>query len=282
MKRRRFLASALAAGAACATRGGTGRAFRHAACNGTWEGWAFADVCRDAREAGYGALEIAPATVASARPEELARAMRAEGLACAGFHALLAGTELHATTPDRARRERTWEALRRLADRCREAGGRFLVFGSGKQRGAVDGSTREDATSRLVEGLAGLSGRGVEVLIEPLKAPFSDVVNTLDEAADVVRRVGRPDVASMIDCRHATGEASDPAALVRRHAAILRHVHVNEADGRRPGTGRFPFGPLLGALRGIGYEGWLSLEVFDFSEGGPRIARESIAYLERF
>lgn len=275
--RRAFLSGALAL-AACGPRREEA-AFRHAVCNETWPGLSFEETCRDAREAGYEALEIAPATVEGRRPAELARALRNEGLACVGLHALLAGSEFHATTPDAALRARAWDRLRRLTALSREIGGLFLVFGSGKQRSTTGGSTREDATSRFIEGLAGLSGRGVEVLVEPLKPPFSDVVNTLAEAAEVVRRVDRPDVAAMIDCRHSTGEREPADVLVRRHAAILRHVHVNEADGRRPGTGRFAYAPLLGALRSIGYRGWLSLEVFDFSEGGPRIARGSIAHL---
>jgi sugar phosphate isomerase/epimerase len=280
IERRALLSGALAL-AACGPRREPA-AFRHAACNETWEGASFEEACRDARAAGYEALEIAPATVEGRRPAELARAMRDQGLACVGLHALLAGTAFHATAPDAALRARTWEHLRRLADLCREIGGRFLVFGSGKQRSRTGGSTRRDATARFAEGLAGLAGRGVGILVEPLKPPFSDVVNTLDEAADVVRRVGHPDVAAMIDCRHSTGEPEAADVLVRRHAGILRHVHVNEADGRRPGTGRFDYGRLLAALREVGYPGWLSLEVFDFAEGGPAIARASIAHLRSF
>jgi sugar phosphate isomerase/epimerase len=277
MDRRAFLAGSLSL-AACRS-GREPFRFRHAVCTETWPGASFEEVCRDSRDAGYEALELAPAAAEGRRPAEIAAAMRDHGLACVGFHALLAGTGLHATTPDAALRGRAWERRRRLADLCGEIGGRFLVFGSGKERSTTAGSTREDATARLVEGLASLAARGVEPLIEPLKPSFSDVVNTLEEAVDVARRAG---VSTMLDCRHSTGEVHSPGALVRRHAAWIRHVHVNEPDGRRPGTGGFDFAELLKALRDVDYPGWLSLEVFDFAEGGPRIARASLAHLRRF
>ena len=71
---------------------------------------------------------------------------------------------------------------------------------------------------------------------------------------------------------HATHTTS--RATVRRHAVLvdryfdlIRHVHINEMDGRHPGTGFYDFKPVLQVLARRGYAGWLSLEVFDFSAG---------------
>ena len=52
-------------------------------------------------------------------------------------------------------------------------------------------------------------------------------------------------------------------------------------DWRHPGQGEYDFKPVLGVLKQRGYNGWISLEVFDFSPGAETIARESIDYLRK-
>jgi sugar phosphate isomerase/epimerase len=99
----------------------------------------------------------------------------------------------------------------------------------------------------------------------------------------VVRKIASPAVQTMIDCRQtaALGTAVDVVVLISRHHEHIEHVHVNERDGRHPGTGDFPFETLLGALRKASYRGWLSLEVFNFEAGGARIARETVEFMRK-
>jgi sugar phosphate isomerase/epimerase len=297
-KRRRDF---LRAGAALAffprlTAGAERTPFRLAVCNETFAGWSFAEACRGAREAGFTGLEIAPftlspdpASLSSARRAELKTIMAGEGLVAIGLHALLTAPKgLHVTTPDAALRARSWGYLRSLVDLCGDLGdGGLLVFGSGKARSTTGGATRAEAAGRIEEGLARLAphaeARGVRVVLEPLARPYSDVLNTLDETVAVVRRIASPAVRTMIDCRQtaALGTAVDVAALISRHHEHVEHVHVNERDGRHPGTGDFPFETLLAALRKVSYRGWLSLEVFNFEAGGARIAGETAQFMRK-
>jgi sugar phosphate isomerase/epimerase len=76
-------------------------------------------------------------------------------------------------------------------------------------------------------------------------------------------------------------EETEPhEALVDRHFSLIRHVHVNEMDGRHCGTGDYDFKPVLSVLRRRNYGGWVSLEAFDFTPGAERLANESLRYLE--
>jgi sugar phosphate isomerase/epimerase len=107
------------------------------------------------------------------------------------------------------------------------------------------------------------------------------VVNTLAEAASIVRQIGSPAIQTMFDTHNAVDEIEPHASLIEKYFDVIRHVHVNEMDGKHPGMGAYDFKPLLTALERLGYKGWVSLEAFDFSFGAERIARESIDYLNR-
>lgn len=267
--------------------------FRHAICNEAFEKFAFADACRAIRQAGYGGIEIAPFTLAedpaaipASQRSEYRSILESEGLHFAGLHWLMVSPKgLHVTTPDAALRARSWRHIRNLIDLCADLGpGGVMVFGSPRQRATTDGLNREEATRHFVEGLAGVAPhgaeRGVTILVEALPRGQCDVVQTLDEAAAIVREINSPGVRTMFDTHNAIDEKEPHAVLLERHYNVIRHVHVNELDGRHCGAGSYDFKPILSVLRRHNYAGWVSLEAFDFTPGAEKLANDSLRYLE--
>ncbi|MBI2497382.1 MAG: sugar phosphate isomerase/epimerase, partial [Opitutae bacterium] len=57
------------------------------------------------------------------------------------------------------------------------------------------------------------------------------------------------------------------------------HVHANDENLQGPGFGAVDFKPILRSLAGVGYRGFVSVEVFDFSAGPETTARRSLEYL---
>jgi len=267
--------------------------FRHAICNEAFETWPFAGACRAIRTAGYTGIEIAPFTLAE-NPSDITAPQRreyrdviqSEGLTFVGLHWLLVGPKgLHVTGPDAEVRKRSWGHVDRLIDLCADLGpGGVMVFGSPKQRSTTGGLTRAEATRNYVDGLRGVAPhaleRGVTVLVEALPVAQSDVVQTLDEAVSIVNQIGCPSVRSMFDVHNAIDENEPHRALVDRHFDYIRHVHVNELDGRHCGAGSYDFKPVFEVLRRRNYAGWISLEAFDFTAGAERLANESLRHLE--
>jgi len=205
---------------------------------------------------------------------------------CAWPHSLLTAPrgELHVTTPHEALRNRSWDYFRRLVDLYADLGdGGMMIFGSGRQRRTVDSSSVEDATQRLRDGLAGVayhcSERGVMVLPETLAPHPCDVLTSLEQTVAMVREIGHPAVQTMFDTHNAVAEEVPHDQLIKQHADLIHHVHINEMDGRHPGTGSYDFSVPMQALKDIGYTGWLSLEVFQFEPSGEEIARASSRYL---
>jgi sugar phosphate isomerase/epimerase len=262
-------------------------------CNEAFDKWSFPEACKAIRKAGYAGIEIAPytlaedpATVSSGARREYRSAMEGEGLAFVGLHWLMVSPKgLHVTTPDSSVRQRGWQHVHSLIDLCADLGEKgLMVFGSPYQRATRDGASREDATRYFVEGLASAAPhameRSVTILLEALPKAQCDVVQTLDEAATLVREINSPSVRTMFDTHNAVDEVEPHPVLVERHYDLIRHVHVNEMDGGHCGTGTYDFKPVLGLLRRRRYPGWVSLEAFDFSPGPERIANESLRYLE--
>jgi D-psicose/D-tagatose/L-ribulose 3-epimerase len=268
--------------------------FRHSTCNEAFEKWPFADACKTIRRVGYTGIEIAPFTLAE-RPTDVTAAqrreyrdiMQSEGLTFVGLHWLMISPKgLHVTTPDDDLRRRSWQHIRDLTDLCADLGpDGVLVFGSPKQRSTTGGLTREQATRNYIDGLASVAphaaDRGVTILVEALPIDQADVILSLEEAAGIVREIDSPGVRSMFDVHNAINEAEPHAGLVDRWFDYIRHVHVNELDGKHCGAGTYDFKPLLEMLRRRNYQGWISLEAFDFSYGAERLVEESLRHLER-
>lgn len=266
--------------------------FRHAICNEIFKNWDFAKACRFIKETGYEGIEIAhftladdPAGISVAQRHEYKTIIEGSGLTFVGLHWLMvAPAGLHVTTPDRPLRERSWRHIDHLIDLCADLGPNgVMVFGSPKQRGTTGGSTREEATGRFVEGLAGVAShaqeRGVKLLVEALPIEQTDVVLTLAEAAEIVRQIGSPAIQTMFDTHNAVDEKEPHDELVDRYFDVIRHVHVNEMDGGHCGTGDYDFKPLFRILKKRNYRGWVSLEAFQFEPGAEAIARGSLNYL---
>jgi len=274
------------------------RLFRHSICNEVFEGWGFAESCKAIRRAGYDGIEIAPftlneypATITASQRAEYRRIMREEGLVFVGLHWLMVAPKgLHVTTPDDALREKSWRHIHDLVDLCADLADDqsekgILVFGSPKQRTSTGGLTPAQATRHYVHGLAGVASRaaanGVTILVEALPSADSDIVNTVAEAAVIVNEIGSPAIQTMFDTHNAADERKPHGEVLNEYFDLIRHVHINEMDGRHPGTGDYDFLPIFQTLHRRNYKGWLSLEVFDFSAGAETIANGSLRYVEK-
>lgn len=266
-------------------------------CNEMFEGWDLDRQFRFIAETGYQGVELAPFTVAkqvtdvpAARRREIAGLAREHELEVIGLHWLLVGPEgMYITDPDPAVRQRTTEYLKELMRFCADIGGRVLVFGSPNQRNLKEGVTRERARAWLIDSfsdaLTVAEDAGVTLCLEPLPPPESSFVLTTTEALDVIRAVDHPRLRLVLDVKSMSGEqrlTGEPVPdIIRRVGRNVSHVQANDANLGYPGSGEIDFVPIFSALHDVGYDGYVSVEVFDFSPGPETIARESIAYLRR-
>lgn len=264
-----------------------------AICNETFQDWPFERAFGFARELGYTGVEFAPFTIhnnayeiTAERRSEVRRQAEAAGLEVVGLHWLLAFTEgYYLTSPDPEVRCKTCGYLGELARLCRDLGGQTMVLGSPKQRNLLPGVTLDEAMQHAADVLRGLMPTleecGVVLAVEPLGPEEGDFLLTADAALQLIQMVDSPHCRLHLDVKAMSSESKPIPEIIRDGAAYLQHFHANDPNRQGPGMGQVDFRPILQTLRQVGYQGWVSVEVFDYTPGVEALASQSIEYLNR-
>ena len=268
---------------------------KFALCNEMFEGRDMAEVCSTASRLGYHGIEIAPFTlsrsaedITAEQKRELRRAVRDNGLEVVGLHWLFAGPDgLHITTTDDAIWGRTRDYLSCLLDLCGELGGKVLVLGSPKQRSLVAGQTKEGAWKRAADALSSVLDKAAKldatICLEPLSPVETDFINTVSEGMEMVRQINHPNLKIHLDVKAMCSEGTPVPDIIRSvRGEDVGHFHVNDSNLYGPGMGDVDYRPIAQAINDIGWDKWLSVEVFKYDPDPETIAQKSIEYLRRF
>lgn len=264
---------------------------KYAICNELYGDWPFEKAFAHAAKLGYQGVEIAPFTihkdafaVSAEKRTEIRQCAREHGLEIIGLHWLLAKTEgLHLTTADAATRKRTSDYLAELARLCRDLGGSVMVFGSPPQRNLQAGVTQQQATDHAVEIFKSiapvLAQCGVTLVLEPLGPEETDFMQTAESAIAIMAAVDSPNVRLHLDVKAMSTESKSIPDILRSSQDSLAHFHANDPNRQGPGMGDVDFEPIFKTLKEIQYDGWVSVEVFDYQPGIDALAKQSIDYM---
>ena len=262
-------------------------------CNEMFENWNLEDVMESAKSIGYDGVEIAPFTICDNVKEvsaegrkDIAEKAGSIGIDIVGLHWLLVKPEgLYINHPDESIRRETYQYLQELTRFCGDIGGKVMVIGSPKQRNVVEGITYERAWELAKDSfkrcLPTAEEKGVTLCIEALAPEETDFINTVDEALRMVDEIDHPRFKAILDVKAMSTEGKDIPEIIRRAEGRFGHVHANDANKLGPGFGDTDFRPIAKALRDTGYDGYVSVEVFDFSPGPVNIAKKSLKYLNQ-
>jgi sugar phosphate isomerase/epimerase len=266
---------------------------KFAICNELFENWTWENVCAFTRQLGYTGLEVSPFTLADSaeqvtpqRRRELREIAAANGTEVLGLHWLLVKPPgLYITHPDESIRRRTSDYFAQLVHLCADLGGKVMIVGSPKQRSLLPGVSREQAIQWTIDcfrpSLGACADRGVTYAFEPLGPAETNFINTAAEAIELCRLIDHPNFKINLDVKAMSSEPKPIPDVIRGAKGYIAHVQVNDPNLLGPGMGDVKYEPIIAALREVGYDGWLSVEAFDFKPGPERIARESIRYLWR-
>ena len=195
------------------------------------------------------------------------------------------------TFNDASGRIRMLEDFRRLC-RVAEAIGceTILVVPSPRPKRVSDTAIERESVRVLRELSRIAKPHGVRLAYEFLG--FADcTVNSLAQCATIVEKVARPNVGLVLDTFHFFAGGSTLASIRKVDPRHIFMVHLNDVERapRRkmhdalrlyPGKGIIPLRGILRELRGIGYTGKMSVEIFRpqyWSRSPLQVARQARA-----
>ena len=115
------------------------------------------------------------------------------------------------------------------------------------------------------------------------------LLETTDQYLEVAERLNAPSIGLNFDVGHAFCVSEDLPRSIAKLAPHIRHYHLEDIAASRvhhhlvPGTGAIDFAEVVAAIRGTGYDGWLTVELYPFLDDpdarGTRCASRSCAPL---
>jgi sugar phosphate isomerase/epimerase len=229
-----------------------------------WDG--LADGFARAAGLGFDAVEIFPAAAEDLDAREIKRLCAAHNLkvAAIGTGAGWVKHKLRLTDPDPAVRRRAQDFIAAIVD---FAGGFGAPAILGSMQGRWEGGvTREQALSWLAGALEQLGPRaaaqGVPLLYEFLNRYETNLFNRVADSLEFLKTLRTQNVKLLCDLFHMNIEEPDLAAALRLAGPKLGHIHFADSNRRAIGLGHTDMKPVMAALRDVGYDGYLSAEVF--------------------
>jgi sugar phosphate isomerase/epimerase len=236
--------------------------------------------CRKAKELGYDAIELfAPSAEGLG---DLEQCLKDHGLrlAAMGTGAGAVLRKLTLTSPDAEVRRQGRDFINGIIDFA----GRFgapAILGSmqGRWGGGVDRTTALNFMRPALEEFGERAKKaGTTFLLEPLNRYEGNVVNTLGDAAELIRSLSTRNVSILADLFHMNIEEQDLCAALRGAAGLIAHVQLADSNRRPAGHGHTDFHAIAATLASIGYKGYLSAEALPWPDpdAAARLAIDGI------
>ena len=237
----------------------------------------------DGVEIGCAAPHAWPAYLSKERRKELRNLLDGCGLEAVSLLPTPGGGPgFNPASPLPEERDATVHYYNEVIDLALDLGAQKVLYIAGWQ---IFGTSRQQAWDRSKDCLDRIASyadkKGITIVVEPTAAA-TNLIETADDAMELMRSVARDNVKVMFDTLHALYRNEIPADYIRAMREDLVHVHVSDSDRVIPGEGRVDWIGLMRALNECGYDGYLTMEIgLDSRTADPdQIARTALKFLK--
>jgi len=163
--------------------------------------------------------------------------------------------------------EKAIEHLKMAIDKTAQMGAEALsgvIYGGIGQRTGVPPTQSEyDNITRVLEAASVHAKKcGIELGVEAVNRYENHLINTAQQAVDLIERVGADNIFVHLDTYHMNIEEKGAANGILAAREHLKYIHLSESDRGTPGYGNVPWDVIYGALAAINYKGALAMESF--------------------
>jgi sugar phosphate isomerase/epimerase len=123
---------------------------------------------------------------------------------------------------------------------------------------------------------------GIDVGIECEPGLFLEYA---EELANTIRELDHPRLGANLDIGHSQVLGEDLAGAIHTLADRIWNLHVEDIPGRKhyhliPGEGTLPWGEVIGALKEIDYQRYLTVELYTHTADPQAAAEKSFEFLK--
>ncbi len=141
---------------------------------------------------------------------------------------------------------------------------KMLVFGSGKAREIPDGYPSDKAYGELLRSADIFSDvaakYGQTLALEPLRKKECNIINTVAEGADFVRKVAKNNFRLLADFYHVS-ESGEDFKAIEQNSDIIAHLHISSRERSIiKDSDRGYISEIAALLKKINYSGAISYE----------------------
>ena len=247
-----------------------------------YRGRSMEETLQDIAVIGYEGVELFLREPESLDRAQLEKILEKTGLevCCVGTVPIAVQDRLTLTDPDKEKRSAAIDRAKKLIDFASTFG--RIPVGIGKFRGNLQANDRTSGWKWLREGLLEIceyaDGKNVTIALEPQERGNINNLTSTHDGVMWVEQLGMSNCRLLLDTYHVALEDESLTAGILEAAGKIAHIHVSDSGRAAPGQGALDFVSVVRALRAIGYDGFLSVEI---AQSGDALdgARKSWAHL---